>query len=37
MTARDPGQKKLSIRNLDLRGKRVFCRVDYNVPMKRGS
>ena len=36
MTVRNTGPNKLSIRNLDLRGKRVFCRVDYNVPMKRG-
>ena len=27
---------KLSIRDLDLRGKRVFVRVDYNVPLKGG-
>src|SRR5882762_10912854 len=25
---------KLTIRDLDLRGKRVFVRVDYNVPME---
>ena len=24
---------KLSVRDLDVRGKRVFCRVDYNVPL----
>jgi phosphoglycerate kinase len=27
---------KLSIRDLDLRGKRVFVRVDFNVPLKNG-
>jgi phosphoglycerate kinase len=27
---------KLSIRDLDLRGKRVFIRVDFNVPIKGG-
>ena len=25
---------KKSIRDLDLKGKTVFCRVDFNVPMK---
>ena len=25
---------KLSVRDLDVRGKRVFMRVDYNVPME---
>jgi len=28
---------KLSIRDLDLKGKRVFIRVDFNVPIKDGS
>jgi phosphoglycerate kinase len=28
--------KKLSIKDLDLRGKRVFIRVDFNVPIKDG-
>jgi phosphoglycerate kinase len=28
---------KLSIRDLDLKGKRVFVRVDFNVPLKNGS
>src|SRR5687767_10267837 len=27
---------KLSIKDLDLRGKRVFVRVDFNVPIKDG-
>ncbi|HYM25143.1 MAG TPA: phosphoglycerate kinase, partial [Vicinamibacterales bacterium] len=27
---------KLSIRDLDLKGKRVFIRVDFNVPIKEG-
>jgi phosphoglycerate kinase len=27
---------KLSIRDLDLRGKRAFVRVDFNVPIKKG-
>jgi phosphoglycerate kinase len=29
--------KKLSIRDLDLNGKRVFIRVDFNVPIKNGA
>jgi phosphoglycerate kinase len=28
---------KLSIKDLDLRGKRVFMRVDFNVPIKNGA
>src|SRR5260370_27212348 len=28
--------QKLSIRDLDLKGKRVFIRVDFNVPIKDG-
>ena len=28
---------KLSIRDLDLRGKKVFIRVDFNVPIKNGT
>ncbi len=27
---------KKSIRDVDVKGKRVFCRVDFNVPMKEG-
>ena len=27
---------KYSIKDLDLRGKRVFIRVDFNVPLKNG-
>ena len=27
---------KLSIRDLDLSGKRVFVRVDFNVPLEKG-
>ncbi len=27
---------KLSVRDLDLEGKRVFIRVDFNVPLKNG-
>ncbi|TCS81768.1 phosphoglycerate kinase [Tepidibacillus fermentans] len=27
---------KKSVRDIDLRGKRVFCRVDFNVPMQEG-
>lgn len=29
--------KKLSIGDLDLKGKRVFIRVDFNVPLEKGS
>ncbi|QOR66178.1 phosphoglycerate kinase [Cytobacillus suaedae] len=28
---------KKSVRDIDVNGKRVFCRVDFNVPMKDGS
>jgi phosphoglycerate kinase len=28
--------KKRSVRDLELRGKRVFCRVDFNVPLEDG-
>ncbi|MFL6285223.1 MAG: phosphoglycerate kinase, partial [Pyrinomonadaceae bacterium] len=28
--------QKLSIKDLDLKGKRVFVRVDFNVPLKGG-
>src|SRR5687768_5799763 len=28
--------RKLSIKDLDLKGKRVFIRVDFNVPLKEG-
>ncbi|MDG5786594.1 phosphoglycerate kinase [Evansella sp. AB-P1] len=27
---------KKSLRDIDVKGKRVFCRVDFNVPMKNG-
>jgi phosphoglycerate kinase len=27
---------KMSVEDIDLKGKRVFCRVDFNVPMKDG-
>ena len=27
---------KLSIKDLDLKGQRVFIRVDFNVPLKNG-
>ncbi|WP_096190198.1 phosphoglycerate kinase [Evansella halocellulosilytica] len=27
---------KMSVRHMDVKGKRVFCRVDFNVPMKDG-
>ncbi|NEU30152.1 phosphoglycerate kinase [bacterium LRH843] len=29
--------KKQTIRDLDLKGKKVFCRVDFNVPMNDGT
>ncbi|RWR13165.1 phosphoglycerate kinase [Siminovitchia fortis] len=29
--------KKKSIKDLDVRGKKVFCRVDFNVPMNEGT
>ena len=32
----EAGAVKLSIRDLDLRGKRVFIRVDFNVPLENG-
>lgn len=28
--------EKLSIQDVDVRGKRVFCRVDFNVPLQKG-
>jgi phosphoglycerate kinase len=28
--------RKLSVRDLQVRGKRVFCRVDFNVPLEHG-
>ena len=27
---------KKSIKDIDVKGKRVFCRVDFNVPMQNG-
>ena len=27
---------KKSVRDVDVRGKRVFCRFDFNVPMEEG-
>ena len=27
---------KKTIRDIDVKGKKVFCRVDFNVPMKDG-
>ncbi|AIE61289.1 phosphoglycerate kinase [Bacillus methanolicus] len=27
---------KMSVKDVDVKGKRVFCRVDFNVPMKNG-
>lgn len=32
----EKGVSKLSVRDLDLAGKRVFIRVDFNVPIKNG-
>ena len=29
--------QKMTMKDLDLKGKRVFCRVDFNVPMSNGS
>lgn len=29
-------QQKMTMKDLDLKGKRVFCRVDFNVPMEEG-
>ncbi|MBT2571914.1 phosphoglycerate kinase [Planococcus sp. ISL-110] len=29
-------QQKMTMKDLDLKGKRVFCRVDFNVPMSKG-
>src|SRR5690606_22683011 len=28
--------KKMTMKDVDLKGKRVFCRVDFNVPMSEG-
>ena len=28
--------QKMTMKDLDLKGKRVFCRVDFNVPMQDG-
>ncbi|MGB3891312.1 MAG: phosphoglycerate kinase, partial [Priestia megaterium] len=27
---------KKTLKDIDVKGKRVFCRVDFNVPMKDG-
>lgn len=27
---------KKTVKDVDVKGKRVFCRVDFNVPMKDG-
>jgi phosphoglycerate kinase len=27
---------KKSVKDVDLKGKKVFCRVDFNVPMQAG-
>src|SRR5581483_6464499 len=35
--AREEGTVKLSVRDLDIPGKRVFVRVDFNVPLKDGT
>ncbi len=29
--------KKMTMKDVDLKGKRVFCRVDFNVPMSEGN
>ena len=28
---------KKTVRDVDVKGKRVFCRVDFNVPMENGA
>ncbi len=28
---------KKSIKDIDVKGKKVFCRVDFNVPMQNGA
>ena len=28
--------KKMTVKDIDVKGKRVFCRVDFNVPMQDG-
>ena len=35
-SSRRKTNEQKSIRDVDLKGKRVFCRVDFNVPMKEG-
>ncbi|MEM5620803.1 phosphoglycerate kinase [Bacillus thuringiensis] len=35
-SSRRKSNEQKSIRDVDLKGKRVFCRVDFNVPMKEG-
>jgi phosphoglycerate kinase len=36
-SSKDAEMPKLSIRDLDLKGKRLFIRVDFNVPIKDGA
>ncbi len=36
MTGRSDLMNKKTVRDIELKGKKVFCRVDFNVPMKSG-